>query len=267
MITFVIFASGLKYIGVGTTALGWTLCAVLLASAIIWCQGGRMQMSEPLASAVAVSVPIFALAAGAEARGIRDRLRRPDQQWEREFAAYRAEHELDLDGQPASVLGFLKDMPALSKAYAVERVIAIASTAAWLVVFVLLGITELRCLVWLGDGGPAGSSSLATFSLVTIVIAMAALIVAPALYLLVPVALPLDVLPHGLKRALAPGVGTDRGRAFFRTVLTELEGALERADEKIEQAGESGRAEGRAAAADHAPPPDPSGAREGAAPR
>jgi uncharacterized membrane protein YfcA len=36
IITFVIFASGLKYIGVSTTALGWTLCAVLLAAAIIW---------------------------------------------------------------------------------------------------------------------------------------------------------------------------------------------------------------------------------------
>ena len=35
-ITFVIFASGLKYVGVGTTALGWTLCAVLLGAAIIW---------------------------------------------------------------------------------------------------------------------------------------------------------------------------------------------------------------------------------------
>jgi len=35
-ITFVIFASGLKYIGVGTTALGWILCAVLLAAATIW---------------------------------------------------------------------------------------------------------------------------------------------------------------------------------------------------------------------------------------
>jgi uncharacterized membrane protein YfcA len=31
VITFVIFASGLKYIGVGTTTLGWILCAVLLA--------------------------------------------------------------------------------------------------------------------------------------------------------------------------------------------------------------------------------------------
>ncbi len=36
IITFVIFASGLKYVGVGTTALGWILCAVLLAGAIYW---------------------------------------------------------------------------------------------------------------------------------------------------------------------------------------------------------------------------------------
>jgi uncharacterized protein len=36
IITFVIFASGLKYIGVGTTALGWTLCAVALAGGGYW---------------------------------------------------------------------------------------------------------------------------------------------------------------------------------------------------------------------------------------
>ena len=35
-ITFVIFASGLKYVGLGTTALGWVLCATLLAVATIW---------------------------------------------------------------------------------------------------------------------------------------------------------------------------------------------------------------------------------------
>ena len=35
-ITFVVFASGLKYVGVGTTALGWILCVVLLAAAIAW---------------------------------------------------------------------------------------------------------------------------------------------------------------------------------------------------------------------------------------
>jgi uncharacterized membrane protein YfcA len=36
VITFVIFASGLKYVGVGTTALGWVLCAVLLTAAVAW---------------------------------------------------------------------------------------------------------------------------------------------------------------------------------------------------------------------------------------
>src|SRR5881394_3742144 len=35
-IAFVIFASGLKYVGVGTTALGWILCAVLLGSGLAW---------------------------------------------------------------------------------------------------------------------------------------------------------------------------------------------------------------------------------------
>jgi uncharacterized membrane protein YfcA len=36
IITFVIFASGLKYVGVGTTALGWVLCIVLLGGGIFW---------------------------------------------------------------------------------------------------------------------------------------------------------------------------------------------------------------------------------------
>jgi len=35
-ITFVIFASGLKYVGVETTALGWILCATLLVAALGW---------------------------------------------------------------------------------------------------------------------------------------------------------------------------------------------------------------------------------------
>ncbi len=35
-ITFVIFASGLKYVGLDTTALGWVLCAVLLGAASLW---------------------------------------------------------------------------------------------------------------------------------------------------------------------------------------------------------------------------------------
>ena len=36
VITFVIAASGLKYVGVGTTALGWMLCAVLLVAGGSW---------------------------------------------------------------------------------------------------------------------------------------------------------------------------------------------------------------------------------------
>jgi uncharacterized protein len=36
IITFVIFASGLKYIGVGTTVLGWVLCAVALTGGAYW---------------------------------------------------------------------------------------------------------------------------------------------------------------------------------------------------------------------------------------
>jgi uncharacterized membrane protein YfcA len=36
VIMFVIFASGLKYVGLGTTALGWTLGAVLLGAALYW---------------------------------------------------------------------------------------------------------------------------------------------------------------------------------------------------------------------------------------
>jgi uncharacterized protein len=35
-ITFVIFASGLKYVGVSTTALGWVLCAALLGVFVVW---------------------------------------------------------------------------------------------------------------------------------------------------------------------------------------------------------------------------------------
>ncbi len=35
-ITFVIFGSGLKYVGVGTKVLGWVLCGVLLAGSVIW---------------------------------------------------------------------------------------------------------------------------------------------------------------------------------------------------------------------------------------
>jgi hypothetical protein len=51
-ITFVIFASGLKYVGVGTTALGWILCAVLLGVASLW-----VAYARPWKSAAAPGTP------------------------------------------------------------------------------------------------------------------------------------------------------------------------------------------------------------------
>jgi hypothetical protein len=213
-----------------------------------------MHMTEAFASAVTVSVPIFALAAGAEARGIRDRLRRPDEQWERDFAAYRADHELDLAGRPADVFRYFKGAPGLSKLYVAERIVAIASAVAWLVVFLLLGIAELRCLVWLGDGEPAGDSGLATFAVVVIGLAMLALIVAPTLYLLVPLALPLDVIPKGLKETVGPKLSNASGRSFLKLAFSELEGAIERAADQIDAR------EGQPSP--DAPPPEPPGAAD-----
>ena len=48
-ITFVIFASGLKYVGVGTTALGWTMGAVLVAAGGYWLVRTRIiRPNEPV---------------------------------------------------------------------------------------------------------------------------------------------------------------------------------------------------------------------------
>jgi uncharacterized membrane protein YfcA len=51
-ITFVILASGLKYVGVGTTALGWVLCSVLLLAAAIWLGYVRPWRKEALPAAL-----------------------------------------------------------------------------------------------------------------------------------------------------------------------------------------------------------------------
>jgi hypothetical protein len=195
-------------------------------------------MTEAFASAVTVTVPILALAAGAEARAVRDRLRRPDDEWEKTFEAYQASHEFDPARPPSEVLEYFKDVPGVSKAYVVERLLAVCSAIVWLVVFVLLAITELLSLVWLGDETGPGDSGLATFSVVTIGLALAALIMAPAIYLFVPVLLPLDLLPHGLKQATAAKLAGKEGRGFVKVLLTELEGALERAAQKAKEAEE-----------------------------
>jgi uncharacterized membrane protein YfcA len=47
VITFVIFASGLKYAGLGTTALGWVLCATLFAIAAVWLVSTRPWSPTP----------------------------------------------------------------------------------------------------------------------------------------------------------------------------------------------------------------------------
>src|ERR1700682_6176942 len=44
VITFVIAASGLKYVGVGTTTLGWLLCGALFVGAVIWLTYGRSRL-------------------------------------------------------------------------------------------------------------------------------------------------------------------------------------------------------------------------------
>ena len=48
VITFVILASGLKYVGVGTTALGWVLCGLLLVAAVVWLLSVRPWEKEAL---------------------------------------------------------------------------------------------------------------------------------------------------------------------------------------------------------------------------
>jgi uncharacterized membrane protein YfcA len=56
-ITFVIFASGLKYVGTGTTALGWILCAVLLSAGAFWLMAAKpWRNSAPLSSDRQVTV-------------------------------------------------------------------------------------------------------------------------------------------------------------------------------------------------------------------
>jgi uncharacterized protein len=50
-ITFVIFASGLKYAGMGTTALGWTLCLVVVACGGYWLVRNKPWLADRKADA------------------------------------------------------------------------------------------------------------------------------------------------------------------------------------------------------------------------
>jgi hypothetical protein len=201
-------------------------------------QDGCVQMTDSFASAVTVSIPIFVLAAGAEARAIRERLKRPDAVWEQQFSQYRDENDVTESGRPTEMLRYYRGVPWVSKLYLAERLVALAGAAAWLVVFVLLAIAELRSLVWLADGARPGNSGLASFSLLSIGLAMAALVIAPAAYLLVPLTLPLDLLPKGLREDVKSKLGQEKTRGFFKLVMSELDGALERAGDKFAEEAE-----------------------------
>lgn len=63
VITFVIFASGLKYVGVGTTALGWILVATLLACFSAW-----LILRQPWRQTPALTVANDAAASSAAVR-------------------------------------------------------------------------------------------------------------------------------------------------------------------------------------------------------
>lgn len=191
-------------------------------------------MTDGYAAAMTVSIPIFALAAGAEARAIRDRLQRPDPEWDRKFAEFSAEHELEPGGSAAQVFDYFRNVPKLSRLHVFERVVAIVGAIVWLVVFVLLTIAEILGLVWLADGSPPGHTGLAVFSLWSIGLSMATLIAAPALYLAVPLLLSLDLIPGRLTSAVLPKATSEQGRGFVRRLLSELEGAIDRAGAAVE---------------------------------
>jgi hypothetical protein len=60
-IAFVIFASGLKYVGLKTTTLGWSLCATLLVAA-----GGWMALARPWKNRVELAEDAAADGSGAD---------------------------------------------------------------------------------------------------------------------------------------------------------------------------------------------------------
>jgi hypothetical protein len=106
---------------------------------------------------------------------------------------------------------------------------------------VLLTIAELLSLVWLGDGAHGADSGLAEFSVVTIGIALAALVVSPAVYLLFPALLSVDLVPHGLRKAVGSKLVTVSGRDLLKHMAAQFEDAVEHAAQEAKRAAESGK--------------------------
>ena len=78
IITFVIFASGLKYVGVGTTALGWILCLVALAGGAYWLARARPWENGQQAGVAADGPPSYTTAGGQEGAAANGRSPDPD---------------------------------------------------------------------------------------------------------------------------------------------------------------------------------------------
>ena len=73
IITFVIFASGLKYVGLPTAALGWTLAAVLLAGGAYWLAYARPRRAAAGLAGSGATAPPTPSAPLAAAAGRADR--------------------------------------------------------------------------------------------------------------------------------------------------------------------------------------------------
>jgi hypothetical protein len=67
-------------------------------------------------------------------------------------------------------------------------------------------------------------------------LALAALIVSPAVYLLVPLLMPFDLMPHGLRKAIASKVTTGGGRDLLKHMLADFENAVEHAAKEAKDA-------------------------------
>jgi hypothetical protein len=187
-----------------------------------------MQMTDSFGAAVAVTIPILALAAGGEARSIRERIQKPHEQWEQLYRQHQQQHPLDLDGSTDGVLEHLLDLPKLPVLFRVERAIAVLGAIVWLLVFSVLTVVELLTLLWLADGEPSGHGVLAAFALWSIGVGFLALIVAPMAYLAMPVMLAFDMVPAGLRGSLAEQAASGKGRQVAKDLAKETGGALDR---------------------------------------
>ena len=143
------------------------------------------------------------------------------------------------------MLAYFRDVPAISKLYVVQQVLTVCGAVAWLVVFVLLALVELPGLVWLGDGARPGDSGARDVLRRGGCARLVALIMAPAVCLFVSLLL-LDIIPAGLKKAVAPKLATQEGRGFVKVLPREREGGVHRAAEEAKAAAQAKAEAGQA---------------------